>query len=153
MNLSDWKQAAQRSAATEKLQLVIAQRSTAQRSAAQRSVCVNGPLPRDAVCTARYCHGIKVVCPYVCPRYVRDVEVLWSYIGWYTLTITSRMINLGSRALCRPQTLSIYSIWNIPEFEPEQPNRSGVGKTGCRHTKPAISLKRRKIEPIFSLVC
>jgi len=53
MNLSDWKQAAQRSAATEKLQLVIAQRSTAQRSAAQRSVCVNGPLgvpgARDAL--------------------------------------------------------------------------------------------------------
>jgi len=49
MNLSDWKQAAQRSAATEKLQLVIAQRSAAlhsaaQPSAAQRSVCVNGPL-------------------------------------------------------------------------------------------------------------
>jgi len=49
MNLSDWKQAAQRSAATEKLQLVIAQRSAAlhsaaQRSPAQRSVCVNGPL-------------------------------------------------------------------------------------------------------------
>jgi len=36
MNLSDWKQAAQRSAATEKLQLVIAQRSAALHSAAQR---------------------------------------------------------------------------------------------------------------------
>ena len=37
MNLSDWKQAAQRSAATEKLQLVIVERSAELHSAAQPS--------------------------------------------------------------------------------------------------------------------
>ena len=46
MNLSDWKQAAQRSAATEKLQLVIAQRSAALHSTAQPSAAQRSPAQR-----------------------------------------------------------------------------------------------------------
>jgi len=100
-------------------------------------------LALDAIRIARWCHSMSSVClsvsPSVRPSVCRSVTLRYDFqTGWNTSKIISRPNSLRLMRGLTP-TWAILCNGNTPQ------NWGGIG-VGQKHTKPAISPKRCKIE-------